>query len=221
MVSDCSFFFGGCHTKNLPWNQSRFVTHFASSPGFRPKLFQAGPPKPSRHRVASLYSCSHQLRPPGERFTPFTVSPPKIHSNLVMLDPSMASGFLWPYSRISSYSSRANLFLAAMLGSHGINGHQGYQQDFSTPAWDHILKTPHLMKQNNNIDQYWCCCFICFHSEVDQAAIIDPGSPSPSICWSTEIPGVKRVALHLRQTLGTPTSTLHTFIMIFRISMFT
>ena len=132
-----------------------------------------------------------------------------------------ASGFLWPYSRISSYSSRANLFLAAMLGSHGINGHQGYQQDFSTPAWDHILKTPHLMKQNNNIDQYWCCCFICFHSEVDQAAIIDPGSPSPSICWSTEIPGVKRVALHLRQTLGTPTSTLHTFIMIFRISMFT
>ena len=69
-------------------------------------------------------------------------------------DPSMASGFLWPYSRISSYSSRANLFLAAMLGSHGINGHQGYQQDFSTPAWDHILKTPHLMKQNKNSDQY-------------------------------------------------------------------
>jgi hypothetical protein len=135
-------------------------------------------------------------------------------------DPSMASGFLWPYSRISSYSSRANLFLAAMLGSHGINGHQGYQQDFSTPAWDHILKTPHLMKQNKNSDQYWCCCFICFHS-VDQAAIIDPRSPSPSICWSTEIPGVKQVALHLRQTLGTPTSTLHTFIMICRISMFT
>ena len=139
-----------------------------------------GAPKPSRHRVASLYSCSHQLQPPAED----TGHHPCRAWALEDPKPTWDTWDTWDLGPLHglriSLAVLQDLFIfvqgqlvpEAMLDSADINGDQAYQQDFSNPAWDQISKAHHILSNKMGILM-----------NIDVAAIIDPAwSPSPSIC---------------------------------------